>query len=109
MNSSESSPGPFRKALLALSPNCKEASRLQSEAMHRPIPFPQRMGLRIHLLLCNWCRRYGKNIRFLKEVAEDSQGEEPCNHTHALTPDAKERMKQKLTNHSKDEPSNKHD
>ena len=109
MNSSDEAPGPFRKALLALSPNCKEASRLQSEALHRPLALPQRMGLRIHLLLCNWCRRYGKNVRFLKGVVDDSPTEEHCNHSHALNPNARERMKQKLVTHSKYEPSKEHD
>src|SRR5689334_21177953 len=109
MNSSDGSPGPFRKAFLALSPNCKEASRLQSEAMHRALPVSQRVGLRIHLLLCNWCRRYGKNIRFLKGIVEESPAEEQCNRSHALGPDARERMTQNLSNHSKDEPGKEHD
>src|SRR5262249_48735984 len=109
MKSFERAAGPFRKALLALSPNCKEASRLQSEALHQPLPLPKRIGLRIHLLLCNWCRRYGKNVRFLKGVVDDSPAEEHCNHSHNLTPEARERMKQKLNNHSKDESSHEHD
>ena len=109
MNSSESSPSVFRKALLALSPNCKEASRLQSEALHRRLPLAQRIGLRIHLSICNWCRRYGKNIHFLKGVVDDSPPEEHCNHSHRLTPDARERVKQKLIQHSKNEFCNEHD
>jgi hypothetical protein len=103
MNSSDGSPNPFRRAMRALSPSCKEASRLQSEALRRPLAFPQRMGLRIHLLLCNWCRRYGTNLRFLKRVVEDVPGEDHCHHSHTLTPEARERMKQKLINPSKDE------
>src|SRR5262245_36234009 len=108
MNSSDGSPNPFRKVLLALSPNCKEASRLQAEALHRHLPVLQRLGLRIHLLLCNWCRRYGKNIHFLKGIVEESPAEEHCNHSHALTPDARERMKRNLINHSKNESGNQH-
>jgi hypothetical protein len=109
MNSSDGSPNPFRKVMLALSPSCKEASRLQSEALHRPLAFPERMGLRMHLLLCNWCRRYGKNLRFLKGVVEDVPSEEHCHHSQALTPEARERMKQKLINQSQDESSKEHD
>ena len=74
----------------ALSPDCKEAVRLQSDALERPLSFPQRMGLRIHLLLCKWCRRYGKHIAFLRIVARD------CDHVHepvqALPPAARERI-----------------
>ncbi len=67
------------------------------------------MGLRIHLLLCSWCRRYGKNVRFLKDVVEDASSEEHCHHSHALTSEARERMKLKLINQSKDEPGTEHD
>jgi hypothetical protein len=89
--------------MLALSPSCKEASRLQSEALHRSLAFPQQMGLRIHLLLCSWCRRYGKNVRFLKGVVDDAPGEEHFHDSHTLTPEARRRMKRKLINQSKDE------
>jgi len=41
-----------------LSPGCREASRLQSEALDQPLSLPQRLGLRLHLLICKWCRRY---------------------------------------------------
>jgi len=109
MSSSDGAPGPFRKALLALSPNCKEVSRLQSEALHRPLALPQRVGLRIHVLLCSWCQRYAKNIRFLKGVMGDPAADEQCNHAHALGADARERMIQKLITDSKDEPSKEHD
>ena len=85
------------RVLLALSPNCKEASRLQSAALHEPLPFSRRLGLRLHLRLCNWCRRYGKNIRFLRDVTEHS-AEHDC--TSVLTQDARERMKRKLLDKS---------
>ena len=108
MKSSESLPGPFRRALLALSPNCKEASQLQSKAVHQALPLLEKMGLRIHLLVCAWCRRYAKNIRFLKEVIEAPAEQKNCGHSHALTAEAKGRMTLNLANH-KNEPSTKHD
>jgi hypothetical protein len=82
------------RVLLALSPNCKEASRLQSAALHEPMPFSRRIGLRLHLLLCNWCRRYGKNIRLLREVAEHSGEHEDC--PSVLTREARERLRRKV-------------
>ena len=109
MKSSESLPGPFRRALLALSPNCKEASRLQSKAVHQSLPLLEKMGLRIHLLVCAWCRRYAKNIRFLKEAVDDPAEREDCGHSHALTAEARGRMTLNLTNYHKNEPSTKHD
>ena len=82
------------RVLLALSPNCKEASRLQATALHESLPLPRRLGLRFHLLLCGWCRRYGKNIRLLRDVAEHSGEHEDC--PPVLTREARERLRRKV-------------
>src|ERR1043166_10246552 len=63
------------KGIAALSPNCRQASRLQSEALDRTLSILQRIGLRIHLVLCQWCRRYGKQIRFLRHAAHEHPDE----------------------------------
>jgi hypothetical protein len=86
----------FTALLKALSPNCKQASRLQSEAFDRKLPFTQRFGLRIHLLLCTWCRRYGQQLRFLRQAAHDHPQEliEPAD--QSLPSSARERIKEKL-------------
>src|SRR5438093_6468934 len=57
------------RGLADLSPGCITAPRLQSEALDRKLPLRQRFGLRVHLLLCKWCRRYGKQITFLRNAA----------------------------------------
>lgn len=78
----------------ALAPNCKQAIRLQSDALDQPLSPLKRVGLRVHLLLCTWCRRYGRQIAFLRTVAKD------CDHDpvseQALSPEARERIKRKL-------------
>jgi hypothetical protein len=58
------------RTLHALSPNCREAIRLQSAALERPLSPLQRIGLRIHLMLCVWCLRYGREINFLRTAAQ---------------------------------------
>jgi hypothetical protein len=81
-------------AIRALSPNCKEAIRLQSEALDHPLPPLRRIGLRIHLALCVWCSRYAKQIKFLRTAAQH------CDHDHApeqpLPAEARERIKRVL-------------
>jgi len=84
-----------------LSPSCKEATRLQSEAFDRPLRLRQRIGLRIHLLLCKWCRRYGKQIGFLRSVAHRYEEHEPCLPPQSLRPEARERIKQCLQHKGK--------
>jgi len=84
------------RGMAALSPNCRHASRLQSESLDHKLPILQHIGLRIHLLLCKWCRRYGKQIRFLRDAAHDHAGElvEPAR--RKLPDAARERVKQRL-------------
>ena len=82
------------KIIRALSPNCREAIRLQSDALDRPLPRLQGIGLRIHLALCVWCLRYGRQIKFLRTVAQH------CEHDHApkqiLPREVRERIKRAL-------------
>jgi hypothetical protein len=88
----------LKAGLRSISPTCRDASRLQSEALDHPLSPARRLGLWLHLLICKWCRRYGKQIHFLHHAA----------HTHpeALTEavpqklslEARERIKQRLQN-----------
>src|SRR5438128_12507091 len=79
-----------------LSPGCKTAARLQSEALDRKLPLPQRFGLRVHLLLCKWCRRYGKQITFLHSAAHEHADEMAEPVPQKLSAKARDRIKQKL-------------
>ncbi len=86
----------FAALLRALSPNCKHATRLQSEALDHKLPFLQRVGLRIHLLICKWCRRYGEQLRFLRKAAHEHPDEQIKPAHQNLSVSARERIKQKL-------------
>ena len=79
-----------------LSPSCREATRLQSEALDHSLPLGKRIGLRIHLILCRWCRRYGKQIGFLRSAAHQHPEHEECLPTQTLRPEARERIKRSL-------------
>ena len=96
MKQSESFLKTFVRGFTAISPNCKEAVRLQSEALDHQLPGLERLGLRLHLVLCKWCRRYGKQIRFLHDTAHVHPNEltEPV--PQKLPDAARERMKQRL-------------
>lgn len=83
----------LKKGIRTLSPSCREASRLQSEQMDRPLSRLQRIGLRIHLLLCRWCRRYGSQLQFLRRVAREPGPRNSHADKVSLSPEARERMK----------------
>lgn len=80
----------------ARSLNCREATRLQSDALDRSLGPGQRIGLRIHLVFCKWCRRYGKQIGFLRSAAHRHDEHESCLPPRSLTPEARGRIKGRL-------------
>ncbi len=45
---------------------CKEASRLASKALDTRLSWRERAGLRLHLMFCHLCRRYVRDLRFLR-------------------------------------------
>ena len=86
----------IKSACALLSLNCREAVRAQSEALDHPLPPLKRFGLWLHLLICDWCRRYGKQIRFLREAAHDHHEEFTEAAPQGLSTEVRERIKQQL-------------
>ena len=77
----------------ALLPTCRQVSRLQSDVLDQPLSLPKRFGLRLHLLICKWCRRYGKQIRFLHQAVHEHPDELSQATPRTLSPEARERLK----------------
>ena len=48
--------------------SCKEAARLISEERDHQLSLGQRMGLRMHLVMCTLCRGYKQNIEALGRI-----------------------------------------
>jgi hypothetical protein len=92
----------LKKGLRTLSPNCRDASRLQAEAFDRPLTPWQRFGLRMHLLLCGWCRRYERQLRFLRRAVRRSDGPAGDRVPASLTAEAREKMKHAIHDHRHD-------
>ena len=94
----------FVRGFTAISPNCKEAVRLQSEALDHQLPGLERLGLRLHLVLCKWCRRYGKQIRLLHDATHEHPEELADAAPQKLSRAARERISQSLRNQASSEP-----
>ena len=84
------------KGILALSPSCKEATRLQSEALDHQLPLSKRLGLKFHLLLCKWCRRYGQQISFLHSAAKHLPEQDSKSPLPTLSPEARDRIRKRI-------------
>jgi len=48
--------------------SCKEASRLVSQGLDRRLGFAERLGLRLHLLICDGCTNFSKQVAFIRKA-----------------------------------------
>jgi hypothetical protein len=78
------------------SPTCLEATRLQSQALERALTLRERIGLKLHLALCRWCKRYGKQIRFLRSAARQQSEHPESLPAQVLASEAREKIKQRM-------------
>lgn len=79
-----------------LSLTCRDAARLQSEALDAKLCFSKRLGLWLHLLICKWCRRYGKQIQFLSHASQEHEEDLANAVPQTLSAEARERIRQRL-------------
>jgi heterodisulfide reductase subunit B len=48
--------------------SCKDATQLISQGMDRRLSLAERMGLRLHLLVCRGCRATEQHLGFLRNA-----------------------------------------
>lgn len=47
---------------------CKDITKLISDSMERKLSWWQRIDLRMHLILCGFCRRFQANVLVLRKL-----------------------------------------
>lgn len=57
----------MERHLHTLMPCCKEATMLAEQQQQQPLTRWQRIGLRLHLLFCHYCRRYVKQSKVIDQ------------------------------------------
>ena len=86
--------------------NCRHVTRLVSQSMDARLPWYQRLGVRIHLLYCVWCRRYAAQLQFLRKSSKELALETDATPSHTLSNEAREKIRTRLQEaSSKDSPS----
>lgn len=75
--------------------SCREAVRLASEALDRPLGVRQRMALRMHLAMCAACRAYQHQIATLDRLVRGRATAEPPE-GERLSDEARERIRRAL-------------
>jgi hypothetical protein len=68
-----------------------------SDAMDRPIPLGDRIAVRLHFLICQWCERYRKQIRLIRTLLRREESASPTDSLNTsndrLSDEARERLK----------------
>jgi len=83
-------------------PTCEEVSRLASRAMDEELPWRTRLGLRMHLWICIWCRRNAGQLQLMRDLTRCAA------HTHdedvRLSAAARDRIARALEQDNQQEP-----
>lgn len=78
--------------------NCREVTRRVSESLDRKLPLSQKIGIRIHLLMCKLCPEAKRQMLLIREamrlIALESSTLEP---EVSLSQETRERIKLALS------------
>jgi len=77
-------------------PSCVEMTHLLSEEMDHSLPWFTRLKMRVHFLMCCYCRRYKESLHYLRNVFRSSAASADTLSSERLSPEARERLKQVL-------------
>ena len=76
---------------------CKQTARLVSMSYDKRLSWRERLAVRLHLLVCDACRNFARQMRFLREVTRRFAREQPeIDRRVRLSPEALERITRAL-------------
>lgn len=52
-------------------PDCQEISLLVSKGLDKKLSLPERITVRLHLLICSGCRNFSRQTRFISKASHD--------------------------------------
>ena len=77
--------------------NCKKVTHLVSESLDRKLPLYQRLGMRIHLMMCKFCSRYQEQLLFLRKTSRlYSESSEDADPSVQLSSEVGKRIKESM-------------
>jgi hypothetical protein len=75
--------------------HCETASELASQEMDEPLGFADRLALRAHVLICRSCRRFQRQLRWIRLAARSRARAGSLDRT-TLSSEARRRIAQAL-------------
>ncbi|KKM20060.1 hypothetical protein LCGC14_1649340 [marine sediment metagenome] len=79
--------------------SCRETTRLISDGLDRRLSFWQRLGLRLHLVMCGACAAYRRQVTALNKLVSAHFRESRPAGPHLLSGEARQRIKAALRDH----------
>lgn len=80
-------------------PTCQELTPVLSQSLERRLTLREQLTLRLHFLICVYCVRYLKQLRFMREALREREAralECDSDASPSLTPEARERLRRAL-------------
>src|SRR5437660_4162594 len=77
-------------------PTCPEVVRILSLGMDKQLSLMMRMKLRIHYLMCSFCERYMKQLKYIRQVSREFPDKIGEISDATLPAEAKQRLKEAL-------------
>jgi hypothetical protein len=90
----------MRIAMNRVMPTCADVTHLVSVGMDERLPLSDRMKVRVHLLVCEWCSMFQGQIRFIRRVTRDGASLSELTTTGTagrLNPDAKAKLQDAIS------------
>lgn len=72
---------------------CKDTSRLISEGQERQLSLNERINLRLHVWMCNNCRRFEKQIIIMRKIMQRKWTQDTPPANKQLSSEAQERIR----------------
>lgn len=81
--------------------SCRDASRLTSQALDKPLSLRERLSLRLHLFICLGCQVFARQLQQIRKTCQRIENSEGMNaKTETLSASAKARILQEITDRS---------
>ncbi len=77
-------------------PNCAEMSRLASQSLDAPLPARIWLKMKLHYVICVWCKRYMKHLKFLRLATPHFHEHADLLSNRTLSVAARQRIVQRL-------------
>jgi hypothetical protein len=76
--------------------NCKQTSQLISQSLDRPLTLRERFELKLHLIICKYCRQFSQHLQTLRVAINTMVSSIENNDNIKMPIDAKARILEKM-------------